>query len=257
MLKRPNKDSVLAKHKKWLHELQKTKDRLEEQYVDEAKKKEEAQQKVSISACFCCIPASFRFQGVSNVFCFCVMGVFCHQFQEHEKRMRLAARTVLRGEDDKDGAKGSGNGPESSYGGYEVLEDEQAQAQAKHSTTSSSSARAAPAKDTAGSKYSHAQAKPAWAMTEKAADDQYDDLRLDEENDLLDFAKSLDFDKFIGDVEVQTVMERLRKRISDLERDVATEDLRNSDAEMRAAMRAKLEQMVCNFHLCQIILIWC
>jgi hypothetical protein len=48
MLKRPNKDSVLAKHKKWLHELQKTKDRLEEQYLDEAKKKEEAQQKVSI-----------------------------------------------------------------------------------------------------------------------------------------------------------------------------------------------------------------
>jgi hypothetical protein len=182
------------------------------------------------------------------------MGVFCHQFQEHEKRMRLAARTVLRGDDDKDGAKGS-EGPESSYGGYEALEDEQAQA--KYST--SSSARAAPAKESAGSKHSHSQAKPAWAMTEKAADDQYDDLRLDEENDLLDFAKSLDFDKFIGDVEVQTVMERLRKRISDLERDVATEDLRNSDAEMRAAMRAKLEQMVCIFHLCYMsnILLWC
>lgn len=46
MIKRPNKDSVLAKHKKWLSELQKTKDRLEEQYLEETKKKEEAQQKV-------------------------------------------------------------------------------------------------------------------------------------------------------------------------------------------------------------------
>lgn len=81
-------------------------------------------------------------------------------------------------------------------------------------------------------------------MTQKAADDQFEDLRLDEENELLDFAKGLDFDRYMGDVEVAAVMERLCRRIADLERDVATEDLRNLDAETRAAMRAKLEQMV-------------
>ena len=48
MLKRPNKDSVLAKHKKWLADLQKTKDRLEVEFLEETKKKEEAQMKVSI-----------------------------------------------------------------------------------------------------------------------------------------------------------------------------------------------------------------
>lgn len=46
MIKRPKKDSVLVKHKKWLLELQRTKYRLEEQYIEEAKQKEEAQRKV-------------------------------------------------------------------------------------------------------------------------------------------------------------------------------------------------------------------
>jgi hypothetical protein len=47
MIKRPNKDSVLAKHKKWLADLQKTKDRLETELLEEARKKEESQLKVS------------------------------------------------------------------------------------------------------------------------------------------------------------------------------------------------------------------
>lgn len=46
MLKYTNKNSVLAKHKKWLSDLQKTKDRLEVEYLEEAKRKEESQQKV-------------------------------------------------------------------------------------------------------------------------------------------------------------------------------------------------------------------
>ncbi len=36
----------MAKHKKWLSDLQKTKDRLEAEYLEEARKKEEAQAKV-------------------------------------------------------------------------------------------------------------------------------------------------------------------------------------------------------------------
>ena len=39
-------------------------------------------------------------------------------------------------------------------------------------------------------------------------------------------------------------MERLRKRILDLEKDVAMEDAREMDAEMRAARREMLELMV-------------
>lgn len=47
LLKRPKKDSVLVKHKKWLADLQKTKERLEEQYIDDLRRKEEEKIKVS------------------------------------------------------------------------------------------------------------------------------------------------------------------------------------------------------------------
>ena len=47
MIKRPKKDSVLVKHKKWLADFQKTKERLEAQYLDDMATKEEKQQKVN------------------------------------------------------------------------------------------------------------------------------------------------------------------------------------------------------------------
>ena len=49
MVKRPNKDSVLVKHKKWLADLQKTKERLAENYLEETRRKEEEQLKVSVN----------------------------------------------------------------------------------------------------------------------------------------------------------------------------------------------------------------
>lgn len=39
-LRRPKKETVLTKHKKWLHDLQKEKDRLEIKYMEDLKKKE-------------------------------------------------------------------------------------------------------------------------------------------------------------------------------------------------------------------------
>lgn len=157
--------------------------------------------------------------------------------------MRLATKTMLQGNREAKDAKDAADSkdvPEvnSDYGGSA----EDSMAESKHDGIIAAN-KTAGAKG-AGSKQGGAQHKPAWAMTEKAADVQDDELRMDEENELLDFAHSLDFDKYIGDMEVQVVMERLRKRIADLEREVATEDLRNADADTRAAMRAKLEQMV-------------
>lgn len=49
MVKRPNKDSVLVKHKKWLADLQRTKERLAENYLEETRRKEEEQLKVVLS----------------------------------------------------------------------------------------------------------------------------------------------------------------------------------------------------------------
>lgn len=46
---RPKQETALQKHRRWLAELQKTKERLEQQYLDELATKEEAKQKVSSS----------------------------------------------------------------------------------------------------------------------------------------------------------------------------------------------------------------
>ena len=65
-----------------------------------------------------------------------------------------------------------------------------------------------------------------------------------EEDDLLNFALGLNYDRFIGDMEVQMTVDRLRKRISELEKEVKEEESREVDAEARAARREMLEMMV-------------
>lgn len=156
--------------------------------------------------------------------------------------MRLASRSALQSANGEEGAVDAKDTKESSYreakeSSYGGSEEEKAQPKGDVGNSSSTTGAKAGPK-------SGAQHKPAWAMTEKAAGDQYEELQLNEEDALLDFAKGLDFDRYIGDVEVQAVMEKLRSRIADLEREVTMEDMRNADAETRAALRAKLEQMV-------------
>lgn len=178
--KRPKKDSVLVKHKKWLSDLQKTKERLEEQYLDDMRRKEEERQK----------------------------------FQTDEKKMREVSRTILRPSDSEADAKADakGYGPE----------------------TDTNSAKAAAMA---------AVKKPVWAMSESQAQLISDAKDQAEEDDLLDFAKSLDYDRFIADMEVKVMVEKLRERIQELERDVDQEKEREVDAETRAARREMLELM--------------
>jgi hypothetical protein len=87
-------------------------------------------------------------------------------------------------------------------------------------------------------------AKPAWALTEEKAEYASDAKTQIEEDELLNFAKSLNYDKYISDMEVKVMMERLRKRIDDLEKDISLEDQRENDAEMRAARREMMELLV-------------
>jgi hypothetical protein len=92
--------------------------------------------------------------------------------------------------------------------------------------------------------YKKAANKPAWAMTEDKAEFASDAKQLQEDDDLLDFAKSLNYDKYIVDMEVKLMMDRLRKRIEELEKEVALDEQRENDAELRAARREMLELMV-------------
>jgi predicted nucleic acid-binding Zn ribbon protein len=50
-IERPKKDSVISKHRKWLADLQKQKDMLETQYINEISDKKEAQMKVQKYMC--------------------------------------------------------------------------------------------------------------------------------------------------------------------------------------------------------------
>jgi hypothetical protein len=81
-------------------------------------------------------------------------------------------------------------------------------------------------------------------MTETTAEIASDAKQQREEDELLDFALSLNYDKYIVDMEVKVMMDRLRKRIEELEKEVVVDEQRENDAELRAAKREMLEMMV-------------
>ena len=179
-VKRPKKETVLTKHKRWLAELQKTKDKLEMEYIEQMRSKE--QQKV--------------------------------QFQNQEKGMRSMAKELL-GAEDKDGPQPQTDSPPASV--------------------------AKPAKPSAAEV--KLMARPAWAQTEQIASKAVsasEEKEFEDDEGLLDFAQNLDYDRFIGDIEVKTMMKRLQERIASLERDVKTEGDRDADAANRAQMRVQL-----------------
>lgn len=184
----------MSKHKKWLSDLQKTKDALEQNYLEEMKRKEEEKAK----------------------------------FREQEKKNRELAIALLQSaaaSESKD-AKDIDSVPET-----RSLPDIDSSADAKKpaNTTNNKSNR------------------PAWALSEKQTDEgkksekDSDDVDFggDEEN-LLNFAKNLDYEKYIDDVEVRTVMEKLRKRIVEYERDIASDEKRDEEAEGRRAARQEM-----------------
>ena len=62
-----------------------------------------------------------------------------------------------------------------------------------------------------------AAALPMWAMTEADAEAEVDAREDDEANELLDFARGLDFDKYMDDVEISAMIDQVRDRIKVLE----------------------------------------
>ena len=62
-----------------------------------------------------------------------------------------------------------------------------------------------------------AAALPMWAMTEADAEAEVDAREDDEANELLDFARGLDFDKYMDDVEISSMIDQVRDRIKVLE----------------------------------------
>lgn len=183
-VKREKKDSVLNKHKKWLSDIQKTRERLEKEYQEEVEKKEEVHKK----------------------------------FQEQTKRDRLATLGLTSdGKDSNDDAK-----PETNH-------DSPAEAKSSLEEVSRKEVKSS---------------RPAWALTQQAAVVAEEKKEVDDADSLLEFAQSLDFNKYMDDLEMKVMMEQMKRRIAELEKDVGDEDKRaESDARELGHKRDQLALM--------------
>ena len=59
--------------------------------------------------------------------------------------------------------------------------------------------------------------RPMWALTEDQAKEFAGGIETAEADDLLSFANSLDFDKYINDTEISALVQNVRSRICELE----------------------------------------
>lgn len=175
--KRKKKETALTKHRKWLADLQKTKDRLESQYEDELKQTSDQKAK----------------------------------FAQKEAQMRQIAKSAKQTESD---SKPETNSPPKSE---------------------------SKGVDVAAAKPKTKMPRPAWALTEDVAEAVEDEKMTEDEDELIAFAKGLDFDKYIDDLEVHTMMERVKARIAQLEHETTEEERRDIEAEERAVMRMQME----------------
>lgn len=185
-VKRTKKETALTRHRKWLADLQRTNDQLKKASSDEAAAKEDSQRR----------------------------------FMEREAKMRSVARAsnaALVSEAKSGAPEETAAAPppmaEAKGGEDDAASETKASAKADDKESSTVNLDAV-AKRRA--KQGQA-AKPRWAMTEDKAQEADLDLEEFELDGLLDFAKNLDYDKYIDDMEVATMMETVKARIAELE----------------------------------------
>jgi hypothetical protein len=226
-IKRPKKENALTRHRKWLAELQRTKDRLEAEYTVEKIKEQKKTER----------------------------------FQKGEEKMRKAAKAMMKDIEDAS-SKASLDGPEtnevsiSTLGSPEGVSDAKSFGVNPSDSEMSKEVEALLAKAKAEAKDSQAQtiaeskvsagknAKPAWAFaSEDDAAEAKEAKEFDDDEGLLDFAAGLDFEKYVDDMEVQTMLAQVAARIRQLEREVKDEGARDAEAIERQALREQLAAM--------------
>ena len=87
--------------------------------------------------------------------------------------------------------------------------------------------------------------KPAWALSKEAAEEKSDEKVSEEDAELIEFAKGLDFDRYIDDLEMQTMIDKVKKRVNELEREVVDEKQREAEYDQRQEQRlqAKVREL--------------
>jgi len=160
---RSRKETALQRHRKWLAELQATKDQLEMQYLEDIQIKEAKHKK----------------------------------FMDREAKMREEVRKVR----DYRGYTGADVDSQQKYDksqAYDVAMEGELSPEVSSGTAGGSS-------------------RPMWALTEDQAKKVAGGVETAEADDLLSFANSLDFDKYINDTEISALVQNVRSRICELE----------------------------------------
>lgn len=218
-VKRTKKETALTRHRRWLHDLQVTKDALEKAYLDDIQAKEDSKQR----------------------------------FMEREAKMRQAVRA---GRQSAAETKTQPPPAEAKTAGAPEPASSQTKDPGAKAAAAAVDAKAELSTDVqAAMKRREKQGKatrPMWAMDETAAKEATDQKEEDDTLELLEFAKNLDFDKYIDDMEVQTMIEQVKSRILELETmdedQVAAEEVRGEarphalTAESIARLQAKYGQ---------------
>ena len=96
---------------------------------------------------------------------------------------------------------------------------------------------------------SHSSSRPAWALSQDLAVAVLEEKGVDDEEALLSFAENLDFDRCMGDMEEDGVIERLSLRITAMEKEAALEEQREEEYQRRAEKKKKLHSTVLSFPL--------
>jgi len=160
---RPEKETALRRHRKWLADLQATKEQLEKQYLEDIQVKE------------------------------------CRhkRFMERQAKMRAIIRSAKVVE--------CSNSQQTNASDYLVNETNTQNEDAKHT------AKIAEEEEELISN------RPMWALTEQQAEKATHCIGVAEVDKLVEFANSLDFEKYINDTEVSSLIENVRARITELE----------------------------------------
>lgn len=172
-VKQSKKKSALSRHRQWLSDLQKTKDALEQHYLEETLRKEAQSRK------FAEREAKIRHDYIGAAH---NCGDAAESDEEHVYDAESALPKPSKARDDGDiGVVGAGKSKKRGISKRPVM-------------------------------------KPLWALTEQSATAATEQAEEDEVSELLAFTRDLDFDKYIRDAEVQSMIDQVKKRIQELEK---------------------------------------
>lgn len=207
VVRQAKKKTALSRHRRWLADLQRTKDNLEQQYMAGVQHKEDASRR------FAEREAKNRHTslGVSGA----LRHGTLHDTSDNNENSETKQHTADVEEHVYDAEAESKQAAKLTLPRVLKSVDD---ADIGLSSTSAIQLRKA------HNKASKRKVKPLWALTQTDAAAVEAQAEENEVNELLAFTKDLDFDKYIHDAEVQIMIDQVKRRIQELEKQEAIDE---------------------------------